>query len=243
MRFARDERNTNRDLTSVNARKIYDSCASKDYLENLRCFFLESQQSMVDQAENIKVKNVNVISAEVDIENVQFRDGLFSISQTFFFKVESEVISAENSTFLNSLCIFSKTINLFGGESNVKTFHSGELTINDSNETLPLVVLQVSKPVILASSLEDVTASMEVERAPNIPNRIREYFGGNFAYVDVSKYLSVSLGLFSITHLERDMQILMPLCDLGNPKKVCNSGISAREAFNQIRFPTNDFFP
>ena len=173
---------------------------------------------------------------------MQFREGLFSISQTFFFKVESEVIYSETSTFLNSLCIFSKTINLFGGKSNVKTFYSGELIINDSDdETLPLVVLQVSKPVILISSLEDSTDSNE--RAPNIPSKIEEYFGGNFAYLDISKYLSISLGLFSITHLERDMQILIPLCDLGNPRRVCNSGINAREAFNQIKFPTNDFFP
>lgn len=243
MRFSRDERNAQRDLTSINAKKIYDSCASKDYLENLRCFFLESQQSIVDQATNVKVKNVNVISTEVDIESVQFREGLFSISQTFFFKVECEVISSDSSNFIDSLCIFSKTMNLFGGQSNVKTFYSGEFSINDSEETLPSVVVQVSKPIILSSSLNDVTYSNEVEKIPNIPDVIKNYFGGNFSHTNVSKYLSLSLGLFSITHLERDIQLLIPICDLGNPTKMCNSGTNAREVFNQIRFPTNDFFP
>ncbi len=42
MRFSKDERNTQRDLTSINAKKIYDSCASKDYLKSLQYFFINS---------------------------------------------------------------------------------------------------------------------------------------------------------------------------------------------------------
>ena len=228
---------------SVNSKKIYDSCASKDYIENLQCFFTEPNQSLVNQAVDAKIKDANVIFAKIDIENLKFKDGLFLINQTFFFKIEVEIISVGFSNFLNALCVFSKNMTLFGGKSDVKTFYSGENKINDEIETLPSVVVQVSKPLVLSSSLNDNESYGIIKKAPNIPANITEYFGGDFSFSNILKYVNLNLGLFSITHLERDMQMLMPICEIGKPTKKCNSGISAREAFEKTLFPVRDFFP
>ena len=44
----------------IDAYRVYDSCADKDCLENLRVNFSESGQHIIDQSNNVRVKNVNV---------------------------------------------------------------------------------------------------------------------------------------------------------------------------------------
>ena len=236
-----DDRNA-RELTSVNAKRIYDSCASKDYLENLRCFFTESNKSIVDQATNIKVKDISVLTVNIDIENLQLRDGFFSVNQTFFFKVETEVISSNFSNFLNALCIYSKNTVLFGSKSDVRIFSSNKEKTDYNKENFPTVVVQVSKPLLLSSSLNEVRNLNELKKISNIPNEIIEHFGGRFESLNVLKYLNISIGLFSIAHIERNVQMMVSTNSSGNIKE-CNRGLNSKETFANTQFPTNNFFP
>ena len=236
-----DDRNA-QELTSVNVKRIYDSCASKDYLENLRCFFTESNKSIIDQSINIKVKDISVLTVNIDIESLQLRDGFFSVNQTFFFKVETEVISSNFSNFLNALCIYSKNTVLFGSKSDVKIFSSNEKKTDYDEENFPKVVVQVSKPLLLSSSLTEVRNLNELEKLPNIPYEIIEYFGGKFEDLNVLKYLSISIGLFSIAHIERNVQMMVLTNNSGNIKE-CNRGLNSKETFANTQFPMNNFFP
>lgn len=234
-----DSRNA-QETTSMYVKRIYDSCASKDYLENLRCFFTESNQIIVNQSTNVKIKDINVLTVNVDVENLQFKDGFFSVNQNFFFKVETEVISPSFSNFLDALCIYSRNTILFGSKSDVKTFFSNEQNLIYNDENLPTAVVQVSKPLLLSSSLND--AESEFEKLPNIPNEIVEYFGGKFADSNILKYLNISIGLFSITHIERNVQVVSLTHNSGNIRE-CNRGLNSRETFVNTQFPMSDFFP
>ena len=57
--------------------------------------------------------------------------------------------------------------------------------------------------------------------------------------------MRVTLGLFTIVQLERDVQMLIPAYDFCVPEKECCHDMENDpcDAFKQIRFPVNEFFP
>lgn len=237
-------RGNNGNVISINTKKIYDSCASKDYLENLRCYLTDPNQKILEKSSSVKIKDISILDVFVNLEPLQFRRGFFSIDEIFFFEVSLESLSLEKLELLNALCIFSKNIILFGSESDIKTFDSSSNGENKPHpENLPKAIVQVSKPVILSSSLNNVEYSNEIEKISTIPEKISKHFGGDLVYLNISKYLSVTFGLFTITHLERDVQLPVSSCEFVKPLKECNTGLNSEEAFKQMQFPMNNFFP
>ena len=54
----------------------------------------------------------------------------------------------------------------------------------------------------------------------------------------------VTLGLFSIVQLIRNVQMLVPVYDFCIPEKQCdNTTDQPCDVFRKIKFPTDDFFP
>lgn len=227
----------------VNTKRVYDSCATKDYIENLRCYFTESAQSIIEQSASVKVRSASIIGAEVKIEPIPFRRGFFSIEQNFYFDVGIEALLVKASNNLNALCIFSKNMTMFGSDSSAKIYSSDRGLADQNQSDIPKAVVQVSNPIILSSSLNDVNYAEDLGKVPIIPDEIINYFGGNFVYLNVSKYVSVTMGLFAITHIEREVQMLIPSYDFGRPVKECNNGINSREEFDNMDFPLDNFFP
>ena len=104
-------------------------------------------------------------------------------------------------------------------------------------------VVQVSNPIIFNSELNNVVFADDLGEIPIIPDKITKKFGGNFAYLNVTKYVTVTLGLFTTTHTERNNQILIHCCDFAKPNKECNREINTKEEFNKMVFPIDNFFP
>lgn len=232
-----------KDSIIINTKRVYDSCATKDYLENLRCYFTESAQSIIDQSVGVKVRTVSIINVDVNIEPISFRRGFFSIEQNFYFDIGIEALLVRSSNNLNALCIFSKNITMFGSDSDVKIYSSDEDFNVQNDGNIPSAVVQVSNPIVFGSSLNDVTFAEDLGKVPVVPERIINYFGGTPVYLNVSKYVNITMGLFAITHVERNVQMLIPSYDFGRPQKECNNGVNSREEFENIRFPTDNFFP
>ena len=51
-----------KEAVCIDAFRVYDSCADKDCLSNLRVNFTESGQHMIDQACSVRLKDVNIIT-------------------------------------------------------------------------------------------------------------------------------------------------------------------------------------
>lgn len=230
-----------KELIIVNSRRVYDSCATKDYIENTRCYFTESNQSIIDQSIGIKPKDVSIINVNVEVEPVKFQKNFFLIRQSFFFDIEFETKLLNSSQNLNSLCLFSKNITMYGGEINVKKFSSKKE--HNEIDLLPTAIVQVSNPVIFNSNLNDVTYADDLGKIPIVPEEILSYFGGNLEYINVKKYVNITLGIFTITHIERNVQMLIPCCDAGKPKKEYIQEINTKKRFNEMKFPITDFYP
>ena len=81
-----------KEAVCINAERIYDSCSSKDCLEDLRVYFPDQQQERLNHAANVRVKKAEIITVFLDMEPVTFNRGFYSVDITYFFRITVEAI-------------------------------------------------------------------------------------------------------------------------------------------------------
>ena len=235
----------------IDAYRVYDSCADKDCLENLRVNFSEACQHIIDQASSVRVKNVSVITTYIDLEPIPFRKGYYSIDITFFFEVNLDAFISPTvmPASVSGLCVFNKKVGLYGSEGNVRIFSSDfsgeEFDIqNAASKNLPKATVQVADPVALAAKLCDPKECCNQPQC-RVPECICRRFGGEFVRSNnINKTVAVSLGLFTIVQIERNVQMRIPAYDFCVPRKECvTSTDNPCDLFSRIEFPTEEFFP
>ena len=136
---------------------------------------------------------------------------------------------------------------VFGSEGKVKVYTSACPDSQDALGTMsmncPRAVVQVAEPVALSARLAESgrVASLPCAR---LPESIMQRFGGDFVRGESDKEVLVSIGLFTIVQLERNVQMMIPSYDFCRPKKECvSSSEDPCELFGSISFPTDEFFP
>lgn len=82
----------------IDTKRIYDSCVSKDCLEDLRVTFFSRSQRLIDEAVTVKCRECEVASVSVDLEEVPFNRGYYSVDITFYFRLEFDTYSAPCTT-------------------------------------------------------------------------------------------------------------------------------------------------
>lgn len=244
-----------REAVCIDAARVYDSCSDKDCLRDLRVVFPEAiQRSVIDNATGVKVKNVSVLNVLIDVETLPFNKGFYAVNMTYYFEVTAEVTTPKSPccTVVGFTTAEKKAI-LFGSDGNVRVFRSDREGEISENGNMPLAKVQVVDPICLSSCL---VASRETPCPISIPDCICEYFkcacfGRQSPCSDdcatPSQDLYITLGLFSIILLERRASMLMPCIDFCIPDKDCSAcSVSEQtpcELFEQIKFPTDEFFP
>lgn len=241
-----------KEAVCVDAGRVYDSCSDKDCLEDLRLFFTERDQMIVDHAVSIRAKKAEIINTYIDVEALPFNRGYYSCDITFFFGVSLEVYSGHGTgcCVVRGVAIFQKKVILFGSEGNVKVFTSEfSPESNDTQEmptrNMPRCSVQVAEPVVLSARLvERCDCGCKCDCASScIPACICEEYGGNFVEND-DKLVLVSLGIFTIVQLIRNVQMLMPIYDFCMPsKECCTNTESPCDIFKKMCFPVDEFFP
>ena len=77
-----------------------------------------------------------------------------------------------------------------------------------------------------------------------IPDCIASRYGGALETVEQKNTVYVTIGLFTIVQIVRNVQMLIPAFDFCIPDKECvTSGDNPCELFRKIDFPTDEFFP
>ena len=239
------------DPVCLDVPRIYDSCGSKDCLRDLTVFFTDENQEITDTATSVRVTRAGVITATVDVDSVAFHRGYYSVDENFYFLCCCEVYTAAGAlpTNITGVAVYSKRVVLYGSEGCVKRFSSGEEPLVDPTEldccsgyvgSMPTATVQVSSPMALSSSLSSVTEPVIV---PYVPERVTEFIGGALV-APTTKQVKTTVGMFSITTLSRDVQLMLPLYDFCVPRKECDdTEDDPCEAFNKIEFPADSFFP
>ena len=240
-----------REAVCIDGSRVYDSCCDRDCLEDLRVYFSPAGQELIQQAVNVRCRGAEVSNVFIDIEPVHLNRGFYSCDLTFYFAVKYDVYTALNSlpTAIEGITAFQKKVILYGSEGKVRTFSNAPDLENAGGcqstplNNLPKCVVECVDPVTLGSRICELRDTYEVCL---IPACVAERIGGEVA-TDLpvgSKVAFVTLGLFTIVQLIRNVQMLIPVYDYCIPEKECDNGTdNPCEVFGRLRFPTEDFFP
>ncbi len=237
-----------KEAVCINANRIYDSCSDKDCVTDLRVYFSDCVQPVIDNATSVKVKEVKAIDVYMDVEPVPFNRGFYSVDITFYFGVRLDVFTLPTTcpTTVDGITFYSKKVILYGSEGNVSVFNSNRKCkslpdLTYSKNTSPTATVQVVDPIALAAKLKD---RPHKQSCVDIPECILEQFEGTFNEICSRKIVEVTLGVFFIASLERKVQMMIPVYDFSIPDKECTqTNDDPCELFRQIKFPVDEFFP
>lgn len=247
--FANANENTEvfKEAVCVDAMRIYDSCSAKDCIEDIRVLFPCDVQPLIDSAVSIRVKDIDVISVYIDMQPIPFNRGYYSIDMTYFFDVCLEVCSPVSGTeYIRGVSVFNKKAILYGSEGNAKVFSSDTCddSIAQKNRVVPKATVQVAKPVALSVKLCDSSCRCGCDPCCIIPESIASHYSGRIDNAPQQNTVYVTIGLFTIVQIVRNVQILIPAFDFCIPDKECvSTDENPCELFRRIEFPTDEFFP
>ena len=238
-----------REAVCIDGGRVYDSCCARDCLEDLRVYFSPANQTLVDTATNIRCRGAEVSNVFIDLEPVNLNKGFYSCDITFFFIVTFSVTAtgATAPTDIQGIATFNKRVILYGSDVNVLTFsnlatEAGGCTPSDLN-TLPKCVVQTVDPVTLGCRFVEYTGNGDVAM---IPQCVLDLIGGEIGTPSETDGMValVTLGLFSVVQLIRNVQMLIPVYDFCIPEQKCSAVTdNPCEVFSRLDFPTDDFFP
>ena len=233
----------------INAPRIYDSCSDKDCFEDLPVLLTKPGQCLIDKATSVRLNNVNVCNVAVSLQPVPFHNGFYAVDMTFYFDVCLDAFMAPNALPMpvKGLAVFSKRAVLFGSEGSVKIYTSdcpdAPEALSTPSQNCPKAVVQVAEPIALSAKLSERRGPCPMPPF-RIPESIMRRYGGEFVQSESNKEVLVSIGMFTIVQLERNVQMLIPAFDFCIPKKECTaSSEDPCELFSTIDFPTSEFFP
>ena len=247
--FSCGNENKEREAVCINAPRIYDSCSDKDCLEDLPVMLTKPGQCMIDKATSVRLNDVSVCNVAVSLQPVPFHCGYYAVDMTFYFDVCLDAFMAPNALPMpvKGLAVFTKRAVLFGSEGNVKVYTSDcadcQDTLSVQSQNCPKAVVQVAEPVALSARLAEKKGPCPMPPC-RIPESILRRYGGELVQNESDKEVLISVGIFSIVQLERQVQMLIPALDFCMPKKECvASSEDPCELFSSIEFPTSEFFP
>ncbi len=241
-----------KEAVCVDAGRVYDSCSDKDCLEDLRVYFSERDQMIIDHAVTVRAKKADVITTFIDVEALPFNRGYYSCDLTFYFEVQFDVFTGHGSgcTTVCGIAVFEKKVILFGSEGSVKVFSSEFAPEKCDRQEMPTrnmprCNVQVAEPVVLNTKLLDKCNCNFCNDGCCIPACICERYGCNFCCEnDGGKVVLVTLGIFTIVQLVRNVQMLVPIYDFCIPsKECCPNTENPCDMFRKMSFPVDEFFP
>ncbi len=238
------------DNVCIDTKRIYDSCVSKDCLEDLRVTFNDESQALVDNADSIRTRDCDISAVSIDVDEVPFNRGYYSVTVNFYFRLRFDTYSSPGAMPRVAIgyANFEKKCILFGSEGKVKIFTSpAEQRRSDCPEapkyTNPVAKVQAVDPVVLDTDVVEVCHCRR-HCCTTFPDSIRSALGNSRYPQNPQKAVLVTVGLFSIIQLSRDVQLLIPAIDFCIPERECAcSTQSPCESFQNIDFPVNEFFP
>ena len=247
--------------TCVDVNKIYDSAKDKECIEDLRVYLGPEAQEIIDNASNLRSKCAEVLWASINVSDVAFNKGYYSISIRYYFRLCFEACVMGRSREFCGIAVYDKQSIMFGGDGNVSVFTSDTVN-NDVCASLPpeaftqnvantpKVQLEVASPIVLSVKLADRNWHCGQCCCPidQIPENLCQCCGCTPMPNDLgAKCLYVTLGLFSLIKIERPVSLLInsaEYCIPNRESKVLSDTTSDPcEIFRNMAFPTCDFYP
>ena len=247
-----------RDTCCIEADRIYDSCRDRDCFENVRVSLSDYGNEIISRTGNIRAKDAFIAWTYIGLDRVRFNRGFYTVNIRYYIKIRFEAcIGSNKPQEFDGVAAVDKKVVLFGGEKNVNIFRSDPEECSfckhpearDCSFRVPTAVVEATDPIILDSKVFD-KVNLPVNCCcccNDIPEKVIDQLESpiRLDYNDCERFLTVSLGIFSIIRLIRPTQLLINATEYCIPDKEC---VSPREEdpcaiFNNMAFPTCEFCP
>ncbi len=238
-----------RETVCIHTRKIYDSCRDKDCLEDLRVFLTASSRAAVDTCVSVRPRSARLVYVSTDVDEVSFNRGYYTVNIRFYYEVRGDANTPSGRTVpVEGISVFDKRVMLFGSEGTAKVFSSdisGRVG-TAAGADRPVAVVEAVDPIILDMKVMDGTAPVPaVGEVFDIPEFLTADLDGPVTADAGGRFVTCTLGQFSIVRLERDSQLLIPAYSYCMPDKECVTTVDDDPCslFSRIDFPVSEFFP
>ena len=237
----------------IDADRILDSCRDKDCFEDVKVLLTDLGNDIVEHTSNIRAKNACIAWTYIGIDPIKFNRGFYSVTIKFYVRITFEAcLCGGRSQEFEGIAVLEKRVILYGGESNVSIFKSGPDASDYcalpepccATKTAPTAIVEVVDPVILGSKVREAEDSCCCCCCccADIPQGVAGHINGCLSDSE-GRYLTVSLGIFSVVRIVRPAQYLVNATEYCVPDKIC---VSPEEddpcaIFRNMAFPTSEF--
>ncbi len=234
-----------KEAVCLNAGRVYDSCSGRDCLEDLPVYLTANGNETVAAGTSVRCRNIDVIYTSLSVESVPFNAGYYAVDMVFYFLVTLDVYAGAAGAApqtVQGISVFEKKVLLFGAEGRVRSFKSGDPIPTAIVPDTPLARVQTVDPICLGLKVSE-EAKPGVPTTIVLPDEIETVLGG--PVTEGTRYLYLTVGMFTIVSLEREIQMMVPVYDFCLPEKECVSASSEDPCalFEKLRFPVSEFFP
>lgn len=243
------------EMVSIEANRILDSCRDRDCFEDVKILLTDFGNDILEHTTNIRARNACIAWTYIGIDPVKFNRGFYAVTIKFYIKLLFEAcLCGGRSQEFEGIAVLEKRVILYGSESNVSMFKSNPDASDYcavpepccSTKNVPIAIVEVVDPIILNTKVhepEDCCCNCCC-CCNDIPETVSTRVNGTLNDSN-GRYLTVSLGLFSVIRIVRPAQYLIQATEYCVPDKEC---ISAEEdnpcsIFRNMAFPTSEFCP
>ncbi len=251
----RSDQGSNREMVCIETNRVLDSCRDRDCFEDVKVLLTDFGNEILEHTTNIRAKNACIAWTYIGIDPVKFNRGFYAVTIKFYIKITFEAcLCGGRSQEFDGIAVVEKRVILYGSESNVSIFKSNpdasdycsipELCCSTKN--VPIAIVEVVDPLILNVKVRDADDGCNCCCCccGDIPEGVSSQLNGTLNDTE-GRFLTVSIGLFSVVRIVRPAQYLVHATEYCVPDKEC---VSTEEdnpcaIFRSMAFPTSEFCP
>ena len=246
-----------RDTVCIDTSRVLDSCRDRDCFENVRVYLSDFGNEVLEHTSAIRTKSAKIVSTYIGIDPIQFNSGFYSITIRFYVKICVEAcLGGGRSQELEGIAVLEKRVILYGGEGTVSIFKSNQCDEfcscpkpNCGEANSPTAIVEVVNPVILGTKIMETPTECNCCSCceGDLPETVVTSFDTPLCFDDNHgrRFLTVSLGIFSIVRIVRPTQLLVQATEYCIPEKECVpvEQDDPCHVFRTMPFPVNEFCP
>ncbi len=250
----RSELGSNREMICIETNRVLDSCRDRDCFEDVKVLLTDFGNELLEHTTNIRAKNACISWTYIGIDPVKFNRGFYSVTIKFYIKITFEAcLCGGRSQEFDGVAVVEKRVILYGSESNVSIFKSNPDASDYcampepccSSKNVPIAIVEVVDPLILNAKVHEPDEPCGCCCCcGDIPDGVSGRLNGTLNDSD-GRYLTVSLGVFSVVRIVRPAQYLVQATEYCVPDKECVSAEDDNPCaiFRSMAFPTSEFCP
>ena len=248
--------NSRSEMVCIETNRILDSCRDRDCFEDVKVLLTDFGNDIIERTTNIRARSACIMWTYIGIDPVRFNRGFYSITIKFYVKIVFEAcLCGGKSQEFEGIAVLEKKVILYGSESNVSIFKSNPDSSDYCNipepccstKNVPIAIVEVVDPIILNTKVREANDNCCCCCCccDDLPDHVSGGVGGTLRDSDDGRYITVSLGIFSVVRIVRPAQYLINATEYCVPDKEC---IAAEDdnpcaLFRNMDFPTAEFCP